>query len=259
MTDHYSTLGVAKTASADEIKRAYRRLASQHHPDKGGDVKKFQEIEQAYRVLSDPQQREQYDNPSPFGQFNFNQNSPGQGFDFDTIFDIFGTRFRQQRPQYVRCSLTISLEDSARGGRRQVSVATHAGSNTIEIEIPVGINDGDNIQYQGVAPGGLDLIVIFRVLPDNRWHRQNDTLICERHLSVWDLILGTDVQINDILDNQLVLTIPPGTQPGTVMRMRGCGMPSRMGNRGDLLVRIHAHIPQTINPAILDAIKQHRN
>ena len=257
MTDHYATLGVPKTASADEIKRAYRKLASQHHPDKGGDVKKFQEIEQAYRVLSDAQQREQYDNPNPFSGFHGAQNM--HGFDFDSIFDIFGTRFRQQRPQYVRCHLTISLEDSARGGRRQVSVATHAGNNTIEIEIPVGINDGDNIQYQGIAPGGLDLIVIFRVLADNRWHRQNDTLICERHLTIWDLILGTDIQITDILNNQLVLTVPPNTQPGTVLRMRGRGMPNRMNGRGDLLVRIQAHIPDQINPAILDAIKQHRN
>ena len=111
MTDHYATLGVAKTATADEIKRAYRRLASQHHPDKGGDTAQFQKIEEAYRVLSDPAQRQRYDNPQPnFGGFSFQQ---GQN-----LHDIFGQMFGQnspfgsQRPKsHIRMTIWITLAD----------------------------------------------------------------------------------------------------------------------------------------------------
>ena len=113
MTDHYATLGVTKTASADEIKRAYRKLASQHHPDKGGDTAKFQEIQTAYDTLSDPQKRQQHDNPNPFGggfpgghQAGFQGGFPGgfsfnvNGFDMNDVFgQMFGAQFGQRQPQ----------------------------------------------------------------------------------------------------------------------------------------------------------------
>ena len=99
MTDHYAKLGVARNATQDEIKRAFRRLASQHHPDKGGDTKKFQEIQAAYDVLGDTAKRSQYDSPQPQfsglgGGPNFNAN-----FDFNTIFDMFGARFQPPQAQ----------------------------------------------------------------------------------------------------------------------------------------------------------------
>ena len=259
MTDHYSTLGVAKTASADEIKRAYRRLASQHHPDKGGDVKKFQEIEQAYRVLSDPQQRQAYDNPSPFGNFGPQGADGFSPFDFDSIFDIFGTKFQQpRRPQYARMTLWISLQDSATGGKRTVSVGTHQGTQAVEIEIPLGIDDGDTVQYPKLAPGGLDLVITFRIHPNHTWQRNGLNLIKEQTIDIWDLILGKEINIQDILGTQLLLNIPPRTQPNTVLRMRGCGMPNRHGQRGDLLIQVQARIPDTIPDAIIQSIEQNR-
>ena len=258
MTDHYATLGVPKTASADEIKRAYRKLASQHHPDKGGDVKKFQEIEQAYRVLSDPQQRQQYDNPQPdFGGFHFNQG----GFDFDSIFDIFGARFQQpnqQRRNYARMALWISLADVAQGGARTVSVGTNTGAHTVEIDIPKGINDGDSIQYSGLAPGGGDLVITFRIHPSREWQRQGAHLITEKIINLWDLILGAEIPLTDVLGNQILLTIPARTQPGTVLRLRGRGLPTRNGNQGDLLVHIQTQLPDNIQPEIIQAIEQNR-
>ena len=260
MTDHYATLGVARSASADEIKRAYRKLASQHHPDKGGDVKKFQEIEQAYRVLSDPQQRQAYDNPSPFGNFG-NQGADGFApFDFDTIFDIFGTRFnhQQRRPKHVRMSLWISLSDVASGGLRTVSVGTHAGTQAVEIEIPLGINDGDSVQYPGLAPGGLDLVITYRVHPNPIWQRQGLNLSTEQSISMWDCILGGEINVRDLLNNQLNLTIPPNTQPGTVMRLRNRGLRDRSDKTGDMFIRIQAHLPENISPEILDTIAKNR-
>ena len=257
MKNYYDILGVTSKATADEIKRAYRKLASQHHPDKGGDVAKFQEIEQAYRTLSDPQARAQYDNPQPdFGSFGFGGNS--QGFDFDTIFDIFGARFGQgqpRRPQHARMSLWIQLRDVAQGGQRTISVGTSAGTTAVDIEIPLGIEDGDTVQYPKLAPGGLDLIVSFRIHPDPRWARNGLNLTTEHTATIWDLILGADVRIRDILGSEIMFTIPPNCQPGTTLRLRGRGLKHRSGQQGDILIRIQGRIPETIDPELLDHIR----
>ena len=260
MQNHYQTLGVNKDANADEIKRAYRRLASQHHPDKGGDVKKFQEIEQAYRTLSDPQARAQYDNPG-FQSQRFGH--PGnQGFDFQSIFDVFGARFhhpQQQRRQQAQMSLWITLVDAAQAGKKTISVGTQQGTMTVEIEIPAGIDDGDTVQYPGIGPGGIDLLITFRIHPNPRWTRQGANLTTDCSVSIWDLILGTDIQVQDILGVALSLNIPPQTQPGTIFRLRGRGMAQQSGSVGDLFVRVQATIPNDISPAILDAISQNKS
>jgi curved DNA-binding protein len=260
MKNHYETLGVKTSATQDEIKRAYRKLASQHHPDKGGDVAKFQEIEQAYRTLSDPQTRAQYDNPQPdFGNFGFH--SQQNGFDFDSIFDIFGARFnpQAQRPRYAKMSLWVTLKDVAQGGPRTISVGTHAGTQAVDIEIPVGINDGDTVQYPKLAPGGVDLVITFRIHPNPRWQRHGVNLITDCAVSIWTLILGGNVVIDDILGQQFSLSIPPKTQPGTMMRMRERGLRQRQGPTGDLMVRIQALIPNEIPPEILQAIEQNQS
>jgi curved DNA-binding protein len=260
MKNYYDTLGVKSTAEPDEIKRAYRKLASQHHPDKGGDVKKFQEIEEAYRTLSDPQKRQQYDNPQPdFGQFGFH--SQNTGFDFDTIFDIFGARFnpQAQRPRYAKMSLWITLKDVAQGGSRTISVGTHSGTQAVDIEIPLGINDGDTVQYPKLAPGGLDLVITFRVHPNPRWQRHGPNVITDYPVSIWTLILGGDVVVDDVLGNQFSLSIPERTQPGTMLRMRGRGLRQRQGPAGDLIVRIQAQIPTDIDPDLMAAIERNQS
>lgn len=259
MKNFYDILGVKSSATPDEIKRAYRKLASQHHPDKGGDVKKFQEIEEAYRTLSDPQKRQQYDNPQPdFGNFGF-QAGPGmQGFDFDTIFDIFGARFGQQqrRPQQARMSLWIQLQDVASGGKRTISVGTPTGTSTVEIDIPLGIDDGDTVQYPGLAPGGIDLIVSFRIHPNPRWFRQGLNLTTEYTVNIWDLILGSESRLRDILGTEIAFTIPANCQPGTILRLRGRGLRHRNGQQGDLMVKLQARLPENIDADLLELIRQ---
>jgi DnaJ-class molecular chaperone len=258
MTDHYATLGVARTATPDEIKKAFRKLASQHHPDKGGDTARFQEIQAAYDVLGDAEKRSAYDSPRPQHQnFNFQ--------DFGNLNDIFGQMFgggfqqfgQHPRRGHVRVTLWISLHDVATGGSRTVSLGTAQGATAVAIDIPTGINDGDNVQYSGIGPGGADLVVTFRIKPDNRWQRQGLNLIQEQRVSVWDLIVGGVLQITDILDNQLQITIPPGTQPGTLLRARNRGLPQN-GQQGDMFVRIHAALPTTIAPEIREAIQKYR-
>ena len=260
--DHYSTLGVQRNATPEEIKKAYRKLASTHHPDKGGDKAKFQAIQQAYDALSDPQSRAQYDNPQPQG-FHFEFGGGPSGFDFESIFGMFGQNFRngqphpgsQRRQQHTRMSLWIKLEDVAQGGTRAVNVGTQHGSMAIEIEIPLGINDGDNVQYAGIGPGGTDLIVNYRIHPNPKWHRNGLHLSTDHIVSVWDCLVGGETEIKDILGNQITLTVPPLTQPNSLLRLKGRGLASRDGQQGDLLIRIQARMPSSISPELTEQIK----
>jgi len=253
MTDHYTTLGVARNATQDEIKQSYRRLASQHHPDKGGDTARFQQIQSAYDVLSDENRRKAYDQPSPtFGEFG--------GGAFFNMHDIFSQVFGQhtQRRSHVRMTIWITLEEAARGGNRTVNLGTSSGQSTVQIEIPQGIDDGDNVQYGGVAPDNMDLVVHYRIHPHPQWKRNGADLTTEIKVSVWDMILGADIRVVSIHGHNLDVKIPANTQPGTVMRLRGHGMHTREGRSGDLMLRLQPEIPRTIAPEIIAAIQQHR-
>jgi DnaJ-class molecular chaperone len=255
MQNPYQTLGVDRNVSADEIKRAYRKLASQHHPDKGGDKTRFQEIQAAYDTLSNAQKRAAYDNPHH--QFDGLGSQP---FNFDSIFNVFGARFghpQQQRQQNQRAmmSLWITLPDVARGGPKTISVGTQQGTMTVEIEIPPGIDDGASVQYPGIGPGGMDLVITFRIHPNPRWERQANNLITDQTIDVWSLILGCDINVQDILGNSLSLTVPSGTQPNTLLRLRGRGLKNRSGQTGDLLIRVQAQIPKDIPEDLIAVIR----
>jgi curved DNA-binding protein len=260
--NHYSTLGVNKDASPEDIKRAYRKLASQNHPDKGGSKEAFQKIQQAYDFLSDPGRRQQYDQPQAQG-FSFEFGGP-QGFDFNNIFSMFGAQFNHQghhaqpggqRQHQTHMSLWVKLEDVAQGGRRPVTIGTQHGAMTIEIDIPHGINDGDHVQYAKIGPNGTDLIINFRIHPNPKWHRNGLNLTMEHQVSVWDCLVGSDTTVTDILGNQLALSIPPLTNPNSLLRLKGRGLPNRQGPAGDLLVRINARMPTYLDPALADQIR----
>ena len=257
MTDYYAALGVPRTATADEIKQAFRRLASQHHPDKGGDTQKFQAIQEAYATLGDEQKRAEYNNPRP--QFSGFQGHPG-GVNINDIFgQMFGQQFAQQpRPRsHVRMTLTITLNDVATGGKRTVSLGTAQGISAVEIEIPQGINDGDNVHYEGIGPGGADLVVQYRVQSDRTWQRQDLNLITETRVSIWDIILGTELHITTITGDILSANIPARSQPGVTLRLRGRGLTNRNGTTGDIMVRVQAFVPDSISPELLAAIQAH--
>ena len=259
MTDHYAALGVARNATQDEIKRAFRKLASQHHPDKGGDTRKFQEIQAAYDTLGDSAKRQQYDNPAP--QF---QGFPGGAqFNMGDIFSqMFGGHpgFAQQHPRrnHMRMSLWITLKDVSTGGHRQVAVGSPQGQSTIEIDIPRGINDGDMVQYQGLAPGGQDLVIEFRIHPHPQFRRDGLNLTVDHKCAVWDMILGGDTTVVNLDGTQLVVAIPPLTDNSTTLRLRGRGLQDRKGVVGDLFIRLHAQLPNQISPELAEAIQQHR-
>ena len=259
MPDHYAALGVARTATPDEIKRAFRKLASQHHPDKGGDTKKFQEIQAAYDTLGDAAKRQQYDNPAP----QFAGMPGGAQFNMGDIFaQMFGGHpgFAGQHPRrnHARMSLWITLKDVLTGGHRQVAVGSPQGQSTIEIDVPRGIEDGDMVQYQGLAPGGQDLVIEFKIHPHPQFRRDGLNLTVDHKCLVWDMIQGGDTTVNHLDGNQLLVTVPPLTDNGTMLRLRGRGLSDRKGNKGDLFVRLHALLPQSISPELIEAIQKHR-
>lgn len=254
MTDYYATLGVARTASADEIKKAYRKLASQHHPDKGGDTKKFQEIQAAYETLGDEKKRAMYNSPQPqmpHGPGGFHQN-----FDFNEIFNMFGATFHQpQQRGHARMTLWITIQDVANPGPRVVAMGTQTGTHNIEITVPQGIQDGDNVQFSGLGPGGQDLVITFRIHPDRVWQRNGNNVTVEHTTTVWKLIAGGTTTMMDIRGNRIELSIPPRTQPGSLLRARGRGFPDRSGTIGDMLVRMQGEIPAKIPEELLAAIQ----
>lgn len=271
---HYATLGVAETASADEIKRAYRGLASKHHPDKGGDTQRFQEIQAAYAVLEDPNRRAQYDQErrSP-GGFRFSVN----GNDFDQMppgmedilkgFGFPGGAFGQRQPRKnkdLRVEVVLSLAETLHEQKKTLSVQTTNGHReTVEVTIPRGINHGAQIKYAGLGdnmfntlPRG-DLYVVFNVLAAPKFQVNGIDLISRVSISCLDAITGGVTEIVGLDGRVFELQIPAGTQPGTMMRVRGEGLYHlNHADRGHLLVEIVISIPQHLTDSQLELIRQ---
>jgi DnaJ-class molecular chaperone len=257
--DHYQTLGLAKNASPDEIKKAYRKLASQNHPDKGGDTAKFQNIQTAYDILSDPNKRQQYDNPMPQGMHGF-----PPGFQFHTggmnINDIFGQMFgqgnpfTQNQPQMLRTQINVELMDAYKGGSHVLKVQTPNGVKVIDIDIPKGVNDGTQLRYDNILEGA-SLIVEFRLLNDLKFERRGKDLLCNHSISVLDLIVGTAFEFVTISGKVLEVTIPPKTQPFMQLKLSGQGMPIQGSPLfGDQIILLKPFMPDTIPTEITESI-----
>lgn len=257
--DYYQTLGVAKTATSDEIKKAYRKLASQHHPDRGGDTAKFQSIQVAYDTLSDPQKRSAYDNPQT--QFNgmnqggFNFNFGPQGFE-----DIFGQFFRQSsRPQQRIYTVTVfvTLEQIAKGEHQTVHLNTPNGPQLFKIDLPKGIDDGAIVRYDGLLPDGL-LQVNFRQHKHPHFDRRGLDIYYTADVSVFDLVIGKKIIVPTIVGKELEITIDPRTRPNSTLRLNGHGLVSQQG-QGDQYVIIKPVMPESIDDEIIRVLEKYRN
>ena len=260
--DHYKILGVDKNSSPDQIKQAYRKLASIHHPDKGGDTAKFQQIQSAYETLSDPEKKQQYDQPQHHSFSGF----PG-GFSFThggmNVEDIFGQMFgqqfgqrQQQHPTY-KTVIAVTLEQVFNGGEQHLQFQTHAGNQIIRIDIPKGVENGQQLRYDKLIPNTV-LIVEFRVHEHPKFQRKGLDLYAEVDISVLDLLVGTQVEFEVISGKKFTVTVPEKTQPNSSLRIQGQGLANSFAT-GDQYLLINAVMPDIIDNVVIQAILQTRN
>ena len=282
--DYYKVLGVKNDASQDEIKKAYRRMAKRYHPDTNKDApnakERFQEINEANEVLSDPEKRRKYDeygenwrhadefeaqrgqyrngaqggyNFGGFGGFGDFGSSAGNTSGFSDFFEeLFGHgAFRggkgsRQRGGDIQATLQLTLHEAATTHRQQFSV----NGETVSITVPAGIADGQKIRIKGKGKTGVngergDLYITFGITPDSRFTREGDDLHTTATIDAFTLLLGGEV-IVPTLNGNIKATIKPGTQPGSKLRLRGKGFPvyKQPDRYGDLIVTIAVTIPQ---------------
>lgn len=289
--DYYEVLGIRRDASEAEIKKAYRRLAKQYHPDTNKQSSnaeaRFKEVNEAYHTLSDPEKRQQYDLfghtnanhsgfqdiPVDFSNFNFQ----GAGPFGDFIEELFQGHTRQrrgpsrQRPnpkprpsvgEDIEQTLSISLSEAYHGAKRSI----HTGGKKLQVRIPRGIDTGTRIRVSGKgAPGSHggksgDLYLRITVEPDEQFTRDGDDLLGEVRLDLFTALLGGVVDVTT-MERPVRLTIPPGTNSGQRFRLSGKGMPraENTEQRGDLIVRTQIDIPSDLTAEERALVKELRS
>lgn len=271
--DYYEVLGVSKSASAQEIKSAYRKLALQWHPDRNKAANandKFKEINEAYEVLSDDKKKSQYDQfghagvgsaasagQGPFGggwggqqggPFSYTYSSTGgnpfEGSDpFDIFEQFFGGGFGRQQPRRAVYQLTIEFMEAMKGVTKEVHVPKgEAGGGSVKktIKIPPGVDSGSRIRFD-------DFDILVDVRPSREFERQGNDLVIEKEITYVQAALGAVIEVPTI-DEPLSIRVQPGTQPGTLIRLKGKGVPSlRGGGRGDQYVKIQLSVPTKLS------------
>jgi curved DNA-binding protein len=300
--DYYQTLGVPRTASADELKKSFRKLAREFHPDVAKDKKraeeKFKDINEAYEVLSDPEKRKKYDElganwksgaefrPPP-GNGNFGGQNPrgrtvspeefetqfgGTGFS-DFFEQIFGARMRggadgfsqrrsfeereaSERGRDIEGDIMVSLEEVMNGSVREVNVRRPVGrtvkQETYSVKIPAGVGEGQKLRVSGRGEAGSgggesgDLYLRVRIAKHPDFEVEEHNLIYEAELAPWEAVLGAEISV-PALDGRVKIKIPAGTQGGQKLRVRGRGLPQRIGARGDLIVITQISVPSKIS------------
>lgn len=264
--DYYKILGIEKNASQDEIKKAFRKLAHQYHPDKNkGDDSKFKEVNEAYTVLSDEKKRKQYDTfgnadagfggfngAQGFGGFDFSQfTQNGQQFEFD-LGDIFGEFFggaggrRPRRGKNITLDIELSFKEAAFGLEKEVS----NGKERFTVKIPAGIQNGEGLRVAGKGEQGEagpgDLIVRVWVAEDKHLRREGYNVITEAKIKLSQALLGAEIKVES-LDGPLDIKIPTGVAHSEMLRVKGKGIPHESGKRGDMYVVIFIDIPRKLS------------
>ena len=299
MQDYYQRLGVSRTASADEIKKAYRKLARQHHPDhnpgSSSAEEKFKQVNEAFEVLSDPKKRRMYDEfgddaaklgwdekkadafrayrqgPSRGGgfggpgggQYDFNVGD-ASGFDFESILgEMFGSprgRSRRGGPRAgsdLEARLEVGLSDAVLGGERTISVH----GRRLSVKIPAGVETGSRIRLAGQGEPGErggppgDLFVDLTVAPHPMVRREAQDLYVDLPVKLTEAALGAEVQV-PVFGGSGKVTIRPGTQSGTKLRLKGKGVPALKGGApGDLYFVVQVKLPGTLDEGARKALE----
>lgn len=287
--DYYKVLGVPRTADQKEIRAAFRRLAAANHPDRNPDdpaaEERFKEINEAYTVLNDPEKRGFYDQyGSAGGGVPFTGNAAGgfQGMSAEDIggfsdffqslfgsamgsggfsfqqsagpgFQGFGRQVhREARPRSVEAELQLDLELAYRGGETTISV----DGNRIQVTIPAGSRDGSRLRLRGQAPGGGDLILRIRLSQHPVFTLDGDNVRVTVEVPDYRAVLGGNVTVPTI-SGDVIMSIPPGTKSGRVLRLRGQGWPKRTGGgRGDGLAQVTVTVPAEPSAEQLEHYRQ---
>jgi len=277
--DYYKILGVPKAASEADIKRAYRKLARDHHPDRRpGDKKaeeRFKEINEAYEVLGDAEKRRKYDQLGSRYQEWQRMGGDPRGFNWgqgnvrvEDLNDLFGGEFSDfftsifggdaargrranMRGRDVEHNVDISLEEAFHGA----TLTFQKNGKDLEVKIPPGVKTGSRVRVAGEGGAGAgsgpkgDLYLVVNVRPHPRLKRDGDDLSLEAPIDLYTAVLGGEASVETI-DGALSLKIPPETQDGRTFKLRGQGMPRLRDpkDRGDLFVKVHVRIPQHLSP-----------
>ena len=268
MANAYETLGVPKGASEAEIKKAYRKMAAQHHPDRqGGDTARFQEIQSAYETLTDPVKRQQHDNPNPF---QHQQGVNGNHFEFhfgggqgpeDIFAQFFSQGFgsnpfqqRQAQPRRnkdLRINLQVTLAETLSDQLRSVSVQTTKGERfNVEVNIPRGVGNGTTIKYSQLGDNFFDtltrgdLYVIINTIADQRFDQHGLNLVSNLEIDSIQAMTGCDKIIQGIDGREFNIKIPKACQYGTKFGLQGQGLYQMNADvRGDLIVNVTVKTP----------------
>ncbi len=280
----YQELGVAKSASQDDLRKAFRKLAKQHHPDANPGNKtseeKFKRVTAAFDIVGDPAKRAKFDRGEldadgreshpgfggggggfGGGGFGGGRGGPTMGPDID-LSDIFGDVFggrggrgfggAPQRGQDVRARLDVDLEDAILGAKRRIAFSD---GRTLDVAIPAGATDGQTLRLKGQgAPGQAgrdgrpgpsgDALIEISLRPHPVFRREGDGLVMDLPVSAPDAILGGKVEAQTP-EGPVTLNVPPGSNSGSTLRLKGRGLTIAPGKRGDLLARIVVMLPET--------------
>ena len=267
--NYYDVLGLQPSASPENITKAYRNLAKEFHPDRGGNEQKFHEISEAYDILKDPHKRARFD------MHNAKQHTLKTNDVFDDMFTVFGSAgFHPSKREYNRTKanknlgivIDCTLEETFEAQEKTVSIKhTNGTRHLVNLKIPVSVNEGTKIKYKGLGdfkypdlPQG-DLTVTVKIIPNDVFIRENNNLKMHLTINAWNAIIGTTVQVTTIDKKLLNLNIPAGTQFGTILKLPNYGMYTKHGDRGDLLVQVLVKIPENLSEQQLNICKKLRD
>jgi curved DNA-binding protein len=273
--DYYAALGVPRDADAEAIKKAYRKLARQHHPDVSKDAgaeARFKDVAEAYATLKDPEKRAAYDalgsrrggeefSPPPHWQHDFGGDAGFADMDLADLLDALargrGGRGRSQtvplRGHDYETSVRLSLEDAHRGTTVNLDVQHEDGTRTLAVTVPAGVTDGQRLRLRGKGGPGRhggpagDIYLHIQFAPHPVFRTDGHDLMFDLALAPWEAALGAEVQV-PTLDGAVLLTVPHGSQSGRKLRLRGRGLANGHGGRGDLYAMVRIDVPASLAP-----------
>lgn len=274
MNDYYTTLGVEKTATQEEIKKAYKKLANKHHPDKGGDQEKFKEISLAYDTLGDERKREEYDYSQSFGN---RHSSYTTHHDFHDIFsnhfgnsffnDIFGHSRTIHKNRDLNLQCQVSFVESFTGKQLEAKYTLPSGKpQTVIIDVPAGVENGNVINYRGLGDDSIqniqrgDLHVTIIVIPDDKFDRIGNDVYTTIEINPIEAIIGCSKTVKSLTGEDMTINIRPGVETGAEYARSGSGFTNiRTGQKGRFVTKIKIKTPIITNNDLINRLTQINN